>query len=98
MRPIDTVVRLGNGFQNFIRKFDLFSQRIMFTYKGESSFSTFFGGLVSIIIFASMMVYSALLVQVMINRENSINSLSTEVVDLTFHDENYYPLPIIINI
>ena len=30
--------------------------------------------------------------QVMVNRTNSNNSLSTEVVDLTTYDQNYYPV------
>ena len=91
MRPIDVIFRCGGVVQNTVRKFDLFSQRIMFTYKGDSSFSTFLGGFVSLIIFTVIGVYSAFLVQVMINRSNSNNSLSTEVVDLTTNDENYYP-------
>ena len=72
-----------------VKKFDLFSQRIMFTYKGDSSFSTFLGGFVSLIIFTVIGIYSAFLIQVMMNRGDSNNSLSTEVVDLTTYDENY---------
>ena len=43
----------------------------MFTYKGESSFSTFLGGLVSIAILSIVGVYFIILVQAMINREKS---------------------------
>ena len=89
MRPIDVIFRCGVVVQKTVRKFDLFSQRIMFTYKGDSSFSTFLGGFISLVIFTVIGVYSAFLIQVMINRSNSNNSLSTEVVDLTLNDENY---------
>ena len=92
MRPIDLIARFGNKIHDSVRRFDLFAQRIMFTYKGESSFSTFIGGFVSLVIFAVIGVYSAFLLQVMVNRGNSNNSISTEVVDLTVHDEDYYPV------
>ena len=89
MRPIDQVIKCWGVVQNMVKKFDLFSQRIMFTYKGDSSFSTFLGGFVSLIIFTVIGIYSAFLIQVMMSRGDSNNSLSTEVVDLTTYDENY---------
>ena len=76
--------------QKTVKKFDLFSQTIMFTYKGESAFSTFLGGTVSLAIFTIVSVYSVVLLQVMVNRGNSNSSKSTEVVDLIAHDESYY--------
>ena len=79
----------------FIRKFDLFSQKIMLTYKGESSFSTVMGGLVSLAILTVVGIYTGFLMQTMVNREKSNNSLSTEVVDLITNDENYYPVVLI---
>ena len=74
-----------------ITRFDLFSQKIQLTYKGESSFSTFLGGFVSIIIFTIVGIYSGFLLQVMTNRQNANNSKSTAVVDLNIRDEDYYP-------
>ena len=62
----------------------------MLTYKGESSFSTLLGGIASLMIMAVVCVYAVFLFQIMINRENSNNSKSTEVVDLAIHDEDYY--------
>ena len=82
--------RFGEAIEKTVKKFDLFSKNIMFTYKGDTSFSTFLGGSVSLIIFSIICVYSVFLFQVMVNRENSNNSKSTAVVDLTTQDEDYY--------
>ena len=62
----------------------------MFTYKGESSFSTFLGGIISLIIFVVIAVYTGFLMQVMVDRQNANNSLSTEVIDLIHENEVYY--------
>ena len=91
MKVISIMLKLADIVRQIVKKFDLFSQKIMFTYKGESSFSTFLGGFTSLIILTIVAVYTGFLVQVMVNRQNSNNSLSTEVVDLNIHDENYYP-------
>ena len=63
----------------------------MFTYKGESKFSTFFGGCMSLAILSVVGVYFIMLMRVMISRERSNNTKNTRVVDLTVEDENYYP-------
>ena len=91
MNLIAIVSKLGGFTRNSVRKFDLFSQKIMFTYKGESSFSTFFGGLVSIVILSIVAAYFGYLMQIMVNRQSSNNYLSTEIVDLTTEDQDYYP-------
>ena len=62
----------------------------MFTYKGESQFSTCFGGFVSILIIGAVSVYLSLLGKTMINRETSFNTLSTEVLDLSLNSQDYY--------
>ena len=91
MKLINYSFKFGGIVRNTVKKFDFFSQRIMFTYKGETSFSTFIGGFISLLILAIIAIYSGYLVQVIVSRQNSNNSLSTEVVDLTVKDENYYP-------
>ena len=96
MRPTELAQKFIGAVHYSVRKCDLFSQRIMFTYKGEPSFSTFLGGFVSIAILTVIGVYFGFLMQVMINRSNSNNSKSTEVIDLTTHDENYYPVEVIV--
>ena len=75
---------------NAVKKFDLFSRKIMFTYKGNSEFSTLFGGLVSLAILSLVGVYFLFLMQTMINRSASNNTLSTEVINLNTEDQNYY--------
>ena len=64
----------------------------MFTYKGESSFSTLLGGLVSIVILSVVGVYFVILIQAMMNREKSNISKSTSEVDLSLEDQEYYPV------
>ena len=81
---------IGGTFKRAVTKFDLFSQKIMLTYKGQSSFSTFIGGITSICILSLIAVYASFLFQTMINRQNSNNTLSTEVVDLITDDQDYY--------
>ena len=92
MKPIYVVAWLGRYVYRSIKKFDLFSQKIMLTYKGETSFSTLLGGIVSLMIFAIVAVYSSFLFQTMINRGNSNNSKSTAFVDLSIEDEDYYSM------
>lgn len=76
--------------QNSTRRFDLFSRNIMFTYKGESQFSTWFGGFVSILILWAVGVYLSILGKSMIYRESSKTSLSTEIIDLSLNSQDYY--------
>ena len=92
MRLIDLLAKLGGTVYKTVKKLDIFSKKIMLTYKGEASFSTFFGGLVSIVIFIIIGIYGSYLLQIMVNRQNSNNSLSTEVIDLSIRDENYFPV------
>ena len=83
-------ISFGKLIRRSVKKWDLFTQNIMFTYKGETTFSTFLGGSLSIAIFTLIIVYGIFLFEVMINKQNSNNSQSTEVIDLTTNDENYY--------
>ena len=92
MKPLGVASKFCDFVRQSVRRFDLFSQKIMFTYKGESSFSTFLGGFVSLIILMVVAAYTGNLVQVMINRQNSNNSLSTEVVDLSTDSKLYKPV------
>ena len=90
MKPIKVITLFGGTIYRSIKKFDLFSQRIMLTYKGETSFSTLIGGIVSLMIMAIVLVYAVFLFQIMINRQNSNNSKSSAFVDLVNEDEDYY--------
>ena len=60
------------------------------TYKGETHFSTFIGGSVSIIVIAAVVYYFITSVFTMVNRKNSNNTLSTKVIDLNTEDQDYY--------
>ena len=92
MGSFKVIAKFGEVIHKNIKKLDLFSQKIMLTYEGESSFSTFLGGLVSIIILVGVGVYSAFLLHIMYNKQDANNTKSTEVLDLTVHDKNYYPV------
>ena len=71
----------------------------MFTYKGEPSFSTLIGGLISLVILSITGIYFAILMQAMIYREKSSISKSTRVVDLSTETQEYYPVKeLLINI
>ena len=92
MKTKNLLNNLAKILLRIVKRFDLFSQKkIQLTYKGESSFSTFLGGFVSIIIFTIVGIYSGFLLQVMTNRQKANNSKSTEVVNLNIYDEDYYP-------
>ena len=84
-------LRVARTVDSTVKKFDLFAKNIMFTYEGDSAFSTFVGGATSLVIFAIVFVYGIFLLQDMVNRQNSNNSKSTAVVDLITQDEDYYP-------
>ena len=98
MRPAVFISKFGRGFYTTVRKFDLFSRNIMLTYKGETSFSTFLGGFVSMLIFTIVWAYSGYLLQMMVKKQNSNNSKSTQVIDLTTNDQSYYPAGLFANI
>ena len=92
MKPLGVISKFCEFIWQSVRRFDLFSQKIMFTYKGESSFSTFLGGFISLIILAIVTAYTGVLMQTMVNRQSSNNSLSTEVVNLSTDDKVYKPV------
>ena len=63
---------------------------MLLTYKGESQFSTFIGGSVSIVIIVAVAYYFVTSIFTMVNRQNSNNTLSTKVIDLNTEDQDYY--------
>ena len=96
MKLVEGILQFTEIVRRNVRRFDLFSQNVMFTYKGESSFSTFLGGLVSLVIMSVITIYSGYLLKEMVNRQNSNNYISSEVVDLSVNNKNYYPADFII--
>ena len=60
----------------------------MFTYKGESQFSTSFGGFISLAMLAAVSVYMTIQVQTMMSRSSANNTLSTSVINLNIEDSN----------
>ena len=74
-----------------VKNCDLFPQNILLTYKGNDKFTTFFGGVVSILIMALLFVYGVSLFIIMINRADSSKSKSTEYRNLREYDHDIYP-------
>ena len=90
MKYRSLLYKTASFINSSLKSADLFKQQITLTYKGNTSFSTLFGGLVSVCILIAVSVYAAFLFDSMINRNNTNNTLSTEVVNLITNDENYY--------
>ena len=64
----------------------MFSKPISFTYKGEESFSTLIGGVVSIVILGILMAYGAVKFMTMIYKADSNTSFNKIVTDLSSSD------------
>ena len=74
-----------------ITKIDLFAKQIKFNYKGQDSFKTLFGGCVSFVIFATILVYTVFLTNKMIQRSDANRTLSTKINDLQIDSQVHQP-------
>lgn len=63
----------------------------MLTYKGKESFTTLFGGFVSVLIYVAITIYGLNLFTIMIDRGDTKKSRSSEVKNLKFYDHDIYP-------
>ena len=80
-----------NGTTDLVRACDIFPTQIKLNYKGKDSFKTFFGGLITVGIFAVMVVYTVFLTNQVMNKRGSNTTLSTKITDLRFNPEVHYP-------
>ena len=80
---IPKYIKIG---MNKVKLFDMFGSDIKFTYKGSTKYNTFIGGFVSIGIFAVMIAYANLLINVMINNSDSLKSTNRLVRNLANND------------
>jgi len=83
--------KVGNTFRRSIKSFDLFPHDIKLTYKGKNSFTTMFGGIMSLMIIMLCAVYGTSLFITMIFRQDSNTSTSMEYRNLNEYDSNIYP-------
>ena len=68
---------------------DLFGIPISLTYKGDTEFKTCIGGCTSIFVTSIILYYAALLLKILINREESNVSVNTIQTDLTYNPVSY---------
>ncbi|CAI2360974.1 unnamed protein product [Moneuplotes crassus] len=65
-----------------VKKTDFFPQQVSLTYKGNSSFQTFYGGVVSLAIIIMIISYSIRLLMVMFQRQQTNKTLNTIINDI----------------
>ena len=69
----------------------MFAKQVKLNYKGKDSFKTLFGGCVSFVIFATIIVYTTFLINQIIHRKGSNTTLSTEIKNLQSDPEVHRP-------
>ena len=90
MKSKEGIVKKGVGWvKNKIKGTDRFAVPVSLNFKGDSSFKTGIGGIVSVVIILGLLGYSIILLKGMINRENSnINSI-TKIENLIYDPTKY---------
>ena len=73
-----------------IRSGDLYGKQITMTYKGEDSFKTTYGGIISLFIKLILFTYAGVLFAVIINRGDTKKTLNTTVKDITNDPTKHY--------
>ena len=74
-------MRILKWIKETIKNRDIFEKSISLTYKGNHSFKTLFGGIVSTIILILMILYGIMLFIQMVNRDNTNKSKNSIVID-----------------
>ena len=73
-----------------IKSADLYGKQITMTYKGEDSFKTTYGGVISLFIKLILFTYAGVLFAVIINRGDTKKTLNTTVKDITNDPTKHY--------
>lgn len=63
------MMKMMNGFVSFLKARDLFGQAVTFNYKGEDTYNTLPGGLISLFIWLALIAYTILKFNLMINKQ-----------------------------
>lgn len=91
---MNTLKKLGGKLVVFakdsIRSRDMFPSKVELTYKGNTNFTTLFGGLVSLIIKIIVILYAVYLMFVIFRRTNSSKSVNRLVRDRTYDTTKHY--------
>lgn len=72
-----------------VKRLDIFSKPITLTYKSSDSFTTLFGGIVSISIFTLLIIYAVTLGLVLVNRKGTQKSKSSTRKNISSDPETY---------
>lgn len=82
--------RLFSFTKNTIRAADMFPSKVELTFKGNPSFTTLFGGVISLFIKTIVIMYSVYLMVVVFRRTNSSKSVNRVVRDRSHDTTKHY--------
>ena len=77
-------------FASTVKLGDLYGKKIMMTYKGEDSFKTVYGGVVSLFIKLVLLIYAILLISVIFNKGDTKKTVNTTTKDTTKDNTKHY--------
>ena len=90
MKNKEGFVRKGVSWvKNKIKDTDRFALPVSLNFKGDSSFKTGIGGVVSVVIIWGLVGYSVILWIGMVNRENSVINSVTKIGNLIYDPTKY---------
>ncbi|CAI2386876.1 unnamed protein product [Moneuplotes crassus] len=79
-----------------VRKADLFPQKVSLTFKGQESFKTLYGGIVSLVIMIIMVSYSVRIFTIMFQKQQTqktlnrvINDIQNNRIDYNISNDNF---------
>ena len=77
-------------FASTVKSGDLYGKKIMMTYKGEDSFKTVYGGVISLFIKLALFIYAILLISVILNKGDTKKTVNTTTKDTTNDNTKHY--------
>ena len=84
------LVKFGSWAKGRIHSQDHYSKSVNFSFNGDNSFETLFGGLVSVTIKLGVLVIAILLTISIFQRDNTSTSVYKIFKDITNDQENHY--------
>ena len=84
------LVKFGTWTKKQIKSQDQYSKTISFSFNGEDTFSTIFGGITTIIIKVVVLVIAIFLTMSIFQKGNTTTSINKVIKDITNDDEKHY--------
>ena len=84
------LVKFGTWTKKKIISQDHYSKTVNFSFNGKDSFSTFPGGITTVIIKVGVLVIAILLTMSIFQRGNTTTSVNKVIKDITNDDEKHY--------